>query len=139
LERLSLSFQNCSLRQAPLLIKHGGIMDQLGASEAIENVRDQAAALKTLETAFDEFLKHTKSVNVPLVSDVKGVLEDYFAKRPPFSTKKKSEFTDAISIASIRSWCRQHNSTVYIVSDDPDLWECCSRRDHFSMRSRSQK
>ncbi|OKO75936.1 hypothetical protein AC629_33375 [Bradyrhizobium sp. NAS80.1] len=108
------------------LIKHGGIMDQLGASAVIENVRDQATALETLETAFDEFLKHTKSVNVPLISDVKGVLEDYFAKRPPFSTKKKSEFPDAISIASIRSWCRQHNSTVYIVSDDPDLRECCS-------------
>jgi hypothetical protein len=108
------------------LIKHNGIMEQLGASAAIESVRDQKNALSTPETAFDTFLKRTKAVNVPLISDVKPVLEDYFARRPPFSTKKKSEFPDAISIASVRSWCQQHDSTAYIVSEDPDLRECCS-------------
>lgn len=108
------------------LIKHSGIIEQLGASAAIERVRDHSTALTTLETAFDEFLKSTKAVNVPLISDVKAVVEDYFARRPPFSTKKKAEFPDAISVASIRSWCQQHNSTAYIVSEDPDLRDCCS-------------
>jgi hypothetical protein len=108
------------------LIKHSGMMEQLGASAAIERVRDQATALNTLETAFDEYLKGTKAVNVPLISDVKPVLEDYFARRPPFSTKKKAEFPDAISITSIRSWCQQNNSTAYIVSEDPDLRDCCT-------------
>ena len=108
------------------LTKHSGILEQLGASAAIERVRDQATALNTLETAFDEYLKRTQAVKVPLISDVKPVLEDYFARRPPFSTKKKAEFPDAISITSIRSWCRQNNSTAYIVSEDPDLRDCCT-------------
>jgi len=66
-------------------------------------MKDQTAALTTLEAAFDAFLARTNAVNVPLISDVKSVLEDHFARRPPFSTKKKAEFPDAISIASIRS------------------------------------
>jgi hypothetical protein len=101
-------------------------MEQLGASAAIERIRDQVTALNTLETAFDEYLKSTKAVKVPLISDVKAVVEDYFARRPPFSTKKKAEFPDAISVASIRSWCQQNNSTAYIVSEDPDLRDCCT-------------
>lgn len=108
------------------IIKHSGILEQLGASVAIDRVRDQVTALGTLEAAFDEFLKRTNAVSVPLISDVKGVLADYFARRPPFSAKKKAEFPDAISIASVRLWCQQNRSTAYIVSEDPDLRECCS-------------
>jgi PIN domain len=108
------------------LIKHGGILQQLGASVAIDHIRDQTTALITLEAAFDQFLQHTKAVNVPLISEVSGVLDDYFARRAPFSTKKKSEFPDAISIASVRLWCEQTHSTAYIVSEDPDLRACCS-------------
>jgi len=37
------------------LIKHSGILEQLGASGAVERVRDQTAALSTLEAAFDQF------------------------------------------------------------------------------------
>src|SRR6516165_3649874 len=40
--------------------------------------------------------------------------------------KKKSEFPDAISIASIRLWCQQNRATAYIVSEDRDLQACCS-------------
>jgi hypothetical protein len=108
------------------IIKHSGILKQLGASIAVECMKDQESSLSRLETAFGEFLKRTNAVSVPLISDVKSVLDDYFARRPPFSTKKKAEFPDAISVASIRSWCEQHNSTAYVVSDDPDLRGCCS-------------
>jgi len=108
------------------LTKHSGILEQLGASVAIDRLRDQVTALSTLEGAFDEFLKRTNAVNVPLISDIKGVLDDYFARRPPFSTKKKAEFPDAVTIASVRLWCQQNRSTAYIVSEDLDLRECCS-------------
>jgi PIN domain len=97
------------------LSKHSVILDQLGASLAVERIRDQTAALGTLEAAFDEFLKSANVVHVPLISDVQGVLEDYFARRPPFSTKKKAEFPDAISIASVRFWCEQNRATAYIT------------------------
>lgn len=108
------------------LTKHSGILEQLGAATVVERIRDQASALNAMEAAFDEFLKAASAINVPLVSNVKPVLEDYFARRPPFSTKKKAEFPDAISVASIRNWCQQRNATAYIVSEDPDLSGCCS-------------
>ena len=108
------------------LIKHTGILEQLGASVAVDRVRDQTKALSILEAAFDQFLQRTNAVNVPLISDVKAVLDDYFARRPPFSAKKKAEFPDAISIASVRLWCQQYRWTAYIVSEDPDLRACCS-------------
>ena len=107
--------------------KHGAILEQLGVpAAAINCVQDQVTAMSKLEAAFDAFLKRTNSLNIPLISDVKGVLDDYFARRPPFSNKKKAEFPDATAIASIRVWCKQHSSTAYIVSEDPDLRECCS-------------
>ena len=108
------------------ITKHSGILEQLGASVAVERLRDQAAALGALEAAFDEFLKSTRALHVPLVSEVKGILDDYFSLRPPFSAKKKSEFPDAISISSIRQWCEKNKSMAYIVSADPDLRDCCS-------------
>jgi PIN domain-containing protein len=108
------------------LNKHSRILEQLGASAAIERVRDQTSALSTLEAAFEQFLRVTQAVNVTLISDVKGILDDYFARRPPFSSKKKAEFPDAISIASLRLWCEKNNATTYVVSEDPDLQACCS-------------
>src|SRR5262249_27004962 len=39
------------------LTKHSGIIEQLGASAAIELARDQAAAINTLEKRFEDFLK----------------------------------------------------------------------------------
>jgi hypothetical protein len=109
------------------LLKHRGILGQLGAISAVDCVKNQAGALRTLETEFDEFLKRTKSIIVPLIADVKGVLDDYFARRPPFSNKKKAEFPDAITIASIRRWCEQNRSMAYVVSEDSDLRGCCSQ------------
>ena len=108
------------------MTKHSGIIEQLGASGALDRLRDSKTALSTLEQAFDNFLQRTNAVTVPLVADIKEVLADYFGRRAPFSTKKKAEFPDAISIATIRQWCKQHGSTAYVVSDDPDLKACCS-------------
>jgi|ERR1700730_873037 len=108
------------------LSKHSGLLQQLGVSSAIDRVRDQSTALSTLEAAFDQFLQDTRAINIPLISNLTGVLDDYFAQRPPFSTKKKSEFPDAISIASLRLWCEQNRAAAYIVSEDGDLRACCS-------------
>jgi PIN domain len=108
------------------LSKHRGLLQQLGVSSTIDRVRDQSTALGILEAAFDQFLQDTRAITIPLISDLTGVLDDYFAQRPPFSTKKKSEFPDAISIASVRLWCQQNRATAYIVSEDRDLQACCS-------------
>lgn len=106
--------------------KNRGIAKQLDASGLIEAVADESIALKKLEDAFDQFLQRTETILVPLIPDMASVLDDYFAQRPPFSAKKKHEFPDAISIASIRAWCQQNRSTAYVVSEDADLKACCS-------------
>jgi hypothetical protein len=108
------------------LTRHAGLLQQLGASLAVDRVRDESTAVGTLEAAFDRFLQRTRAINIPVIPDLTGVLDDYFAQRPPFSTKKKSEFPDAISIASVRLWCEQNGATAYIVSEDGDLQACCS-------------
>ena len=108
------------------LDKHSGILRQLGASAIMDSVRDQATALRTLEAAFEEFLQQVKAINVPLIPDIRGVLDDYFTRQPPFSNKKKAEFPDAISVASLRLWCQQGGRTAYIVSEDSDMRGCCS-------------
>jgi hypothetical protein len=108
------------------LTKHAELLQQLGASSAVDRVRDESTALGALEAAFDQFLQDSKAISIPSISNIADVLDDYFARRPPFSTKKKSEFPDAISIASVRLWCEQKSATAYIVSEDGDLRACCS-------------
>ena len=74
------------------LSKHSGLLQQLGVSSTIERVRDQSTALGTLEAAFDQFLQDTRAINVQLISDLTGVLDDYFTQRPPFSKKRNLSF-----------------------------------------------
>ena len=115
-----------SLEAHAALMKHRPILEQLGASVAVDSMKDEAKALSALVAAFEQFRASTKAVDVPLIGDIKTVLDDYFDRRPPFSAKKKHEFPDAISIASIRAWCEQDRQTAYVVSEDPDLRSCCS-------------
>jgi PIN domain len=106
--------------------KHESVLRQVGAIEALATVTGANTALAALHSAFDAFLKDTNSINVPLGADLNSLFANYFARRPPFSDKKKSEFPDAITIASLLAWCAKRNSTAYVVSGDPDLKACCS-------------
>lgn len=112
---------------ATSLKKHESVLHQVGAIDALTKLADQNAAVAALEAAFAKFLKDTKSVNVPVNADISTLLGDYFARRPPFSAKKKSEFPDAITIASLLAWCAKGRATTaYVVSGDTDLMACCS-------------
>jgi len=106
--------------------KHKSVLQQVGALDALTKLADDNAALVALDTAFEKFLKDTGSINIPLGAEIGTLLADYFARRPPFSTKKKSEFPDAIIIASLLAWCAKTHATAYVVSGDPDLKACCS-------------
>jgi hypothetical protein len=106
--------------------KHKSVLQQVGALEALTKLADDNVAFAALDAAFGKFLKDTKSINVPLSAEIGTLLGDYFARRPPFSTKKKSEFPDAIIIASLLAWCAKGRVTAYVVSGDPDLKACCS-------------
>jgi hypothetical protein len=105
--------------------KHEVVLRQAGAGEAFTTIADADTAIAALDAAFEKFLKDTKAIDVPLTADLSALLGDYFARRPPFSTKKKSEFPDAVTIASLLAWCAQKDTTAYVVSGDPDLEACC--------------
>jgi hypothetical protein len=104
--------------------KHASVLEQLEAGSIIAILSDRGAFTK-LETAFETFLKATKAIDVPTAATMDGIFSDYFARRPPFSEKKKAEFPDAVVIASLRAWCVKRNAKAYVVSGDPDLKACC--------------
>jgi hypothetical protein len=105
--------------------KHAIVLRQLDAAKVIDIVRDSGAMAK-LEAGFENFLKATKAIEVPLAATMDGIFADYFSRRPPFSDGKKAEFPDAVVVASIRAWCTKRGTKAYVVSGDPDLKACCS-------------
>lgn len=107
------------------LKKHNVVLQQVGAGAIVEAASGDAA-FAALESAFEKFLKDTRAIDVPITADLRGIFDDYFNHRPPFSEKKKSEFPDAVVISSLLAWCNSRKATAYIVSGDPDLKACCS-------------
>lgn len=53
--------------------------------------------------------------------DFTEILEDYKALKAPFSTKKKSEFPDAIALRQLEAWCISNNDTCILLASDPDI------------------
>jgi hypothetical protein len=54
------------------------------------------------------------------------VFDAYFQLKPPFGVgKKKDEFPDAFSIATVREWCEENDEEIYIISTDGDLQSAC--------------
>lgn len=55
---------------------------------------------------------------------VSGILAMYFQQLPPFhvENRKKSEFPDAIALATLEAWAEKNNTGVIVVSRDGD-WE----------------
>ena len=110
---------------AAALKKHEVVLRQAGVGEMFTAIADSNSGA-ALNAAFAKFLKDTKAFDVPLSADLSTLFSDYFDRRPPFSKKKKSEFPDAVIIASLLAWCAKRGATAYVVSGDPDLRECCS-------------
>ena len=83
------------------------------------------------QSVFSEFLReaHSKLVSSKNIS-VEDILNSYFKKKPPFGTgKKKAEFPDAISLASLAS--ELNGEKIYVVSGDPDYSAFCKYNDQF--------
>ncbi|BBC23410.1 PIN domain-containing protein [Pseudanabaena sp. ABRG5-3] len=80
--------------------------------------------------ANDVFLKfiegcQTKCINATCV-DTETILNLYFDRKPPFGDgKKKSEFPDAFSLFSLKSYLNKKDEKIYVVSEDPDMKAFC--------------
>ncbi len=78
------------------------------------------------QAAFEAFLTGANAIDVPLAVDVKNLVDDHFANKAPFSSKKTSEFKDAMVCASLTAWCEKTKELAYVVSGDPDLKAYCA-------------
>jgi hypothetical protein len=97
----------------------------LDGSHIIATLSDSSALAK-VEGAFEMFLKAARAIDVPTTTAMDEIFLDYFARRPPFSKKKKAEFPDAVVIASLKAWCSKRKAKAYVVSGDVDMKACCS-------------
>jgi hypothetical protein len=76
--------------------------------------------------AFDSYLKAADALEVPTAANLDRLLDDYFERRPPFSSQKPKEFPDAIVGASLIEWSKGEGQPIYIVSADPDFEGYCA-------------
>jgi hypothetical protein len=110
---------------------HAGVVQTSAAEEIgpLFKPVDHARLLALGQAVWDGFVKDAK-VEVVSAATVHGanLLDLYFARQPPFSDKKKSEFPDAISLLSLEQWCRSKNSPLYLVGNDPDIKAWCESR-----------
>lgn len=76
---------------------------------------------------FDAWRKATAQVSIPTArACIEGIVDDYFAERPPFDvSNKKAEFPDAIALSALRSWAEQEDRVILIASRDGDLQRAC--------------
>lgn len=106
-----------AVRKHRRLLKLGG----LDASRVSDGVALKARA----QAAFLDFLNEAQAIEVPLTLDTQSLVDDHFNNRPPFSSKKSSEFKDAMVCASLAAWCAKYHQPAYVVSNDPDLRTYC--------------
>lgn len=91
---------------------------------------------KRLNNSFDSFYQDATAV--PNV-DAKEIFSDYFNALPPFSPtgNKKAEFPDAFILKGVKEYCAQNpNSSVLVISDDPDWVRTLEHQEQIVLRNR---
>ena len=109
--------------------KHAAVFGQLGQDQPLGG-GDEAGRKAKLHKQFRKFLKKGRFTEIPIITDLEAVLDDYFTGAAPFGEgKKKSEFPDAFVLASLLAWVRPGRPKVYVVGKDPDMARFCAGRD----------
>jgi len=62
--------------------------------------------------------------------EIKEIMNWYDWGKAPFSNKKKSEFPDAFSIASLNQYHKSSNENIAIISQDGDFKSACTMHKH---------
>jgi hypothetical protein len=88
---------------------------------------DADAVKAELISQFETFLKEAKATVLPTDNMKAGpVFDAYFHLKPPFGVgKKKDEFPDAFSLATVKEWCEENDEEIYVISADGDLQSAC--------------
>ena len=84
---------------------------------------DAVTLIERVEDELDHQLHRADIERLPLSDDIdlKDIVGDYKDLKPPFSTKKKYEFPDAIALRQLEAWCIDHNDKCILLAKDPDL------------------
>lgn len=120
-QEVYLRLKECANNLVAETKKHAVLMRQLGSG--LE--KDENGVFEILKKRFDQFLSDANVIDVPLRVNLKALFDDYFSRKPPFSQRKKDEFPDAVVIASLLEWCKEKETSAYVVSGDPDFEACC--------------
>lgn len=84
---------------------------------------DAISLIERVEDELDNQLYRADIERLPLSDDIdlKDIVGDYKDLKPPFSTKKKYEFPDAIALRQLEVWCVEHNDKCILLALDHDL------------------
>lgn len=88
---------------------------------------DEAAITKEALADFHRFLEECRPTVLPVKeSYLKPILDDYFARKPPFGEgKDKAQFPDALAIAALIDYTK-HDRTICAVSGDQAFRAACN-------------
>ncbi len=95
---------------------------------ALPKALDTAAAIASLNEAFDDFMSSAGIEVLDCSSVTAGrILDAYFSLKPPFNSgEKRKEFPDAISLEAISE--RFKSEGIYVISGDCDVRAACGGR-----------
>lgn len=120
-----LKVDEAGIAKIPAVLKYSRLPDVVAKVKPL----DRDALKAELLSQFDLFLEQCK-VEVLTVdpSMLATVLDHYFARRPPFGDKKKSEFPDALTVEALLRKCSADGVQISVVSGDGDLGSVCSEK-----------
>lgn len=119
-------------------IKEGGNNGQLSDEHkmSLQTVKDAMTdpddhAKQQLST----FAAATGAIIIPAdKAQMKPLLDAYFGKKPPFSSKgKKDEFPDSIALLSMEAWAIENGKKILAVSNDGDWQTFAAQSEHIDL------
>lgn len=91
--------------------------------DAVEKARELLLSKEAYEIGIDRLYDYLDSVGVEVIDsdgllDVSRMLKMYFREEPPFESRKKEEFPDAIALLSLEKWAEENDANILIASKD---------------------
>lgn len=96
--------------------------------ELLAQVSGGRTASEAAAQRLDKFIADTgcEVLDDAPLADLASIYADYFAKNPPFSSGKKSEFPDALALNALENMAGKRGIGVLVVSKDGDWRGFCA-------------
>lgn len=110
--------------------------------EILETISGGRTPKTAAESRLEEFLERTGCtvLNDASLVGVGTLFDDYFLKRAPFGTsKKKSEFPDALALNALAAYATSLGKHIIVVSKDGDWKSFCKDCEHLHLVSELEK